>query len=292
MKRLAIGRDQRQLAMTVRRDVTKAGEMLQGRGDAGRLDAANRRPDELADLVRVVAERSDSDRRVRRIRRKIADGAVVDGHTERPQLEPHRPPNSFGECRIADRPEGHVPGERRRPIPQPDELATLLVGGDEDRQAGHRTSRTPRFAKPSAGGRGLDRRGERADLARVGDVRKTKEGHARRRRGRQPPGDIGRQLEPVEGKHQRPEDGVAHVAPLGGGVARVAVERRRSAHPLTAPAVTPPTIRFWISRKKTRTGNVNNVDAAIVPPQSVPKAVRNVASQTGSVKLAVSRIST
>src|SRR5207302_8114646 len=44
-------------------------------------------------------------------------------------------------------------------------------------------------------------------------------------------------------------------------------------HPRTAPWVRPKTIRRWTSRKKTTTGIAVSVDAAISPPQSVPRAV-------------------
>ena len=44
-------------------------------------------------------------------------------------------------------------------------------------------------------------------------------------------------------------------------------------HPRTAPWVRPKAIRRWTSRKKTTTGIAVNVDAAISPPQSVPRAV-------------------
>src|SRR5258705_8439300 len=77
IERLAISREQRQLVVTVRGDVADAREVLQCRRDAGRLETANSRRDELAGGARVVAERSDPDRRVRRVRREVTDGAVV-----------------------------------------------------------------------------------------------------------------------------------------------------------------------------------------------------------------------
>src|SRR5207244_3873600 len=54
------------------------------------------------------------------------------------------------------------------------------------------------------------------------------------------------------------------------------------AHPLTAPADRPPVIRPCTRRKNTTTGIAKMVEPAIRPPQSVPCAVLNVPSQTGS----------
>ncbi len=44
------------------------------------------------------------------------------------------------------------------------------------------------------------------------------------------------------------------------------------AHPFTAPAIRPLVMRRWTMRKKTSTGIVNRVEAAMIDPQStVPR---------------------
>lgn len=55
-------------------------------------------------------------------------------------------------------------------------------------------------------------------------------------------------------------------------------------HPFTAPAIIPEDTRRWSTRKTSRTGSMNNVAAAMVAPQSVPKTLPNPDSQIGSVR--------
>ncbi len=53
------------------------------------------------------------------------------------------------------------------------------------------------------------------------------------------------------------------------GQGRVRARLQRG-HPFTAPATRPARRRRWTSRKKTKTGIVNSVEAAMIAPQSAP----------------------
>ena len=100
--------------------------------------------------------------------------------------------DALGQVRVAGRAEGHVAGERRRSVAEAEQLAGLLVGGDEDRERGTR-------------GRCLDGRRQRADLAGRVDVRVAEERDPRRGLGRQSRPDVSGERQPVEREHQRPE---------------------------------------------------------------------------------------
>ena len=108
-------------------------------------------------------------------------------------------------------------------------------------------------------GRGAQPGGQRAHLVRSRDVLAEQ-------------GDAGqaaaeRVEDPARGRgagERRDEDGVGQP-----GQHRVrGPDRRVLAHPFTAPATRPLTIRRWTMRKKTITGMVNRVEAAMMPPQS------------------------
>src|SRR6266700_1357403 len=85
---------------------------------------------------------------------------------------------------------------------------------------------------------------------------------------------------------------VTRRAPRDGAPGPSVTLRAVPAQPLTAPAVRPETSRRWTIRKNTTTGRVNRLEAAIVPPQSVPKTVWKVLSQIGRVYRVASRIIT
>ncbi len=154
------------------------------------------------------------------------------------------------------------------PVANELELAALLVAADDER----RVRRGPRR---------LERGAQLPDLLGRGHVSSPEErdpGSSAFPDGGQ---DLGPGREPVERAQE------ANAGQRVGECAGVVGSERRSGglgrHPFTAPAVSPPTILFWTIRKNSRTGSVNRVEAAIVAPQSVPKLVRNEASQTGSV---------
>ena len=102
------------------------------------LSHAGREP---RDLGRIVAERPDAQGGVRRIGRDIEHRGVIHVHADRPQLEPDGPADPLREVRVARRPDRHragkpgpvVRGPRARPEGQ--QLAALLIGRDEDREA-------------------------------------------------------------------------------------------------------------------------------------------------------------
>ena len=204
----------RQLVVGVDGDVAEPGEVLARRGDTGRVEPANERRPETPDLDRIVAERADADGRVRRVGRDVEDRRVGEAHAHRPQLGADRPTDTPSEIRVPDRAEGHVAGERRRAVAEGHELATLLVGRDEERWG-------LRIPSPR---RRLEGVGELAHLARRGDVGEPEEGDPRGRLAGQPVGHPGGQPLALEGDHESPEDGARMSRCASGG------------HPFTAPA--------------------------------------------------------
>ena len=117
---------------------------------------------------------------IRRVRRDVEHRRVVDVDADRAQLQPDRPADPLREPRVARRADRHRAGERSSstpPSPEGQELAALLVGRDEDREAVAPVSRPCRRLEPAR---------EPADLARRTDVVRPEEGEARDRRGGQP----------------------------------------------------------------------------------------------------------
>ena len=118
-----------------------AREVLARAGHARGLEAGEPRRGESRDLGGIVAERADAQRRVRRVRRDVEDRRVVDVHADRAELAPDRPPDALRQARVAGRADGHRAGERGPVVatagsrPERQQLAALLVGRDEDREA-------------------------------------------------------------------------------------------------------------------------------------------------------------
>ena len=129
-------------------------------------------------------------------------------------------------------------------VGDPGDVAALLVDRD------HRVDLGRRGAQP---------RGQRAHLVRSRDVlaEERDAGQAAAERVEDPARGRG-------ARERRDEDGVGQ--PGQQGVR--GPDRRVLAHPFTAPATRPLTIRRWTMRKKTITGMVNRVEAAMMPPQS------------------------
>ncbi len=210
---LARGAHDRQRVMRVRVRVAQAREVLDRGGHAGSPQPAQERDAERRDTGRVVAERTDPDRRIRRRTGDVEDRGIdhVDAH--RASLEPDGLADPLGEGRVVGGPDGHVAGELGRAVAERLELAALLVGRDQ-----------PRPQRVGAPG-GLEGLGQLAEPARRPDVEVPEHGHPRDRRGVQALGHPGRQPVAVERHHHPAEDR------RGTGVGC-----RPGRHPLTAPA--------------------------------------------------------
>ena len=140
------------------------------------------------DGIRVGAEGARAEADVAGFDREVADRRVADGHAERAQLGRRRLRDRLGERRVPGRTERHRAGEARRLVPEPDELAALLVRRDEERQpvGSRRRGATP-SARRAARRRGRSRAGRR--------WRRAPRRHAIRRRsqaGGVGPGNAGR----------------------------------------------------------------------------------------------------
>ena len=107
-------------------------EVLRRCGHAGRLEATDHRRPMTADRPRVVAERADPERRVLPLGSEIDGRGVDDVDTHRPSLAPDRRTDPLGQGFVVDRTERHVAGELGRLGTKGVELATLLVGRDEE----------------------------------------------------------------------------------------------------------------------------------------------------------------
>ena len=197
----------------IRGRVAGAREVLDRRGHAVVLQAADGRRRELPDGVGVVAEAADPERGIGRIVGHVAHRRVVHVDAEGPQLAGHGAGDALGELLVAGRTERHRAGERRRPVPQAEQLAALLVGGDEHRRRAGRPCR-------------LDRGGEPADLGRIHDVVGTEERHPGNAPLADSPRRCRRQLRADEADHEP-----------------------RQRHDLTEPARIPRTNALWSARK-------------------------------------------
>ena len=244
-----------------------AREVLEDGHDAGLLQAARHRGGERADERRVRPERPRAERRCRLRIEEVADGGEHERRAHRRRLVADCAADAPRESRRAGRPEREVAGPGGGTVADGLELAAFLVEPDHER-----------WGRRGAGG--LEPGGQLAHLGRRADIARPEQRHPgrpslpdrgqdARRRFRA----LERPQEPDPGQVERPLAPERRIGP--------ALGPRR--HPFTDPAVRPPTMRRWTMRKKTRTGSVKRVDAAIVAPQSVPKLVRNEPSQTGSV---------
>jgi hypothetical protein len=221
--------DHTQRVMRVLVHGPEAREVLDRGGHPGRLEAADHRRPMPGDGGRVVPERADAHRHVAGLGCEVEDRGVDDVDAQRPSLAADRGPDPLGQAFVVDRPERHVPGELRRLGAEGIELATLLVGGDEEgavgavagrrsapgRRARHgrraTTSRRPSHARP------LHCLGQLPNLRRPHDVDRHEQRDARGRRLRQTLREPTRDPLAFEGEHHPFED------PIVG-------------HPLTAPA--------------------------------------------------------
>ena len=204
---------QRQLVVRIRCGVAGAREVLRRRGHALTLQAADRGRREPSDGLGVVAEAADPERRIGRVVGDVAHRRVVHVDAEGPHLACRRAGDALGQRVVAGRAERHRARERRRPIAQADQLAALLVGGDQQRWGSGRPCP-------------LDRSGEPADLGRIDDVVDAEERHPGDAEVVDPPCRRRRQFRAGEGDHEP-----------------------RQRHDLTEPARIPRTNARWRSRK-------------------------------------------
>ena len=191
---LARAADHRHAVMRVDGRLAQAREVLDPRRHARSLQATDHRRPQSPDLGRVIPERADPERRVDRVGRDVHDRGIDDVDTHGPCLAPDRLAHPFREVRIADGAQRHVPSERRRAVTEGQELAALLVGGDEHR--GGRGSRSGRDPAGRRHPRSLERLGQLAQLPRRPHVEVPEHRHARRRRLGQPLRDPRRAVTP------------------------------------------------------------------------------------------------
>ncbi len=156
---------QRQLVVRIRGRVAGAREVLGRRGHAVVLQAADGRRREPPDGLRIVAEAADPERRIGRIVGHVAHRRVVHVDAEGTQLARRRAGDALGQLFVAGRAESHRARELRRPVAQADQLAALLVGGNQQRRCSGRPCL-------------LDGGGQPADLGRIDDVVDAEERHA------------------------------------------------------------------------------------------------------------------
>ena len=150
-------RHQRQRVVRISCRVAGAREVLDGRGHAVALQAADGRRREPSDRLGIVAEAADPERRIGRVVGHVAHRRVVHVDAEGTQLAGRRAGDALGQLLVAGRAERHRARELRRPVAQADQLAALLVGGDQQRWCAGRACR-------------LDGVGQPADLGRIDDV--------------------------------------------------------------------------------------------------------------------------
>jgi hypothetical protein len=192
-------RDRGATVMRIRCGFPATRSVLDRGSHPGRLQSAHHRRPVPGHDCRVIGERPDAERRVQRIGCHVQDRRVDDVDAHRPRFESYRAPDPLGQVDIIDRPERHVPGERRRPVTEGDELAALLVGGDQERAGTGASFR-----------RALQGRGQLANLARRAHVQVAKQRDPRGRRGAKPLGYPRRHLRTLEREHHPPEDRVRH----------------------------------------------------------------------------------
>ena len=151
--------------MGVHGALAHAREVLDGRRDAGRLQAADERRRQLADGRRVITEQADSQRRVLRAGRQVTGRRVIDVDTHGVHLDTHRARHALGKGRVSGGTMRHGAGEGCRSVAQAVQLATFLVDGYQQRP--------PRLRRG-----GLDLRRQLPDLAWRFHVYGSKEAHS------------------------------------------------------------------------------------------------------------------
>ena len=189
--------------------------VLHGGRDAGRLEAADHGRPVPRDERRVVAERPDPERRVRRVRRDVEHRGVDDVDAHRPRLGPDRTPDSLGQALRHRR--RRAPCCRRTASSRPRDAMNCppsWSAADEERRGRDAGRPANRHAPPPA-------RASRQlpDLPRRPHVVVPEQRHAGHRPTSQPTRPRLRQHLPLEREHHPRQD---RAAGLG-------------AHPLTAP---------------------------------------------------------
>ena len=175
----------RQPVVRVGERLAQSREVLDGGGRAGVAEATHGRGGERGDRGRVVAERPDTHGGVAGVGGEVADRRVRDVDAHRQQLGGGRVGDALGEVRVAGRAQRHRPGERGRPVAQRDQLAALLVRGDQQRS---------RVA--AVGVRALGRVDQLPDLGRGRHVEVVEQGQPRRGGSRRRRSDAGASRSP------------------------------------------------------------------------------------------------
>ena len=221
------------------------GEVLGARGHARALQADHRGGGVPGHQAGVRAEGPGADGRAVRRAEHVGARREVEVDPQGGQVGADRPVHRPGQDGVVHRAERGVARVRAAVgVRDPGDVAALLVDRD------HRVDPDSCGAKPGR---------QCAHLIRSRDVlaEERDPGQAAAERVEDPARGRG------AGK-RRDEDGVGQ--PDQQGVR--GPDRRVLAHPFTAPATRPLTIRRWTMRKKTITGMVNRVEAAMMPPQS------------------------
>ena len=192
---LAVVVEHGKLIVRIDHRVPLAGEVLGRRCHPFRLEPTHHRRRQLAHPSRVVAEGADAERWVVGMRGQIANRGVVDRDPECSQLTTHRLSHRLGEFDVIDSTQSHVPRKGGGGRPGAEQLAPLVVGGDQQWEVG--------------AGRLLQCGGEERRLRHRAHVAVAEEGDTRpvREHVRQPSWN----LDTFEGGHERPLG--AHFSP-------------------------------------------------------------------------------
>src|SRR5213594_3696008 len=113
--------------------VSVTGEMLAAGNDTRPLQPVRDGNTETGDGARMRSERTVADHRVLRIRRDVEHWREVDVDSDAPQLLAHRDPLPIREVRRARLAHDRRRRELREGLTEPQDAATLVVDGDEDR---------------------------------------------------------------------------------------------------------------------------------------------------------------
>ncbi len=225
-------------------------EVLGAGRDAGLLEARDPGSRVGGDPLRCRPKRPHPDDGIDGIAVDVGVRGQVEVDTGSGELRAHRPRDRAGELDVVYGSEREVPRVRAAcGSLQARDVAALLVDRDDESWI-----------------LGVQARRERRQLSRRFDVARI-EAHAT-----QPGGGA-------------PQDPVGWIRADEAGQQAAVGHAFDGAHdqPLTAPAVSPPAMRRWTSRKNTTTGMLVKVAPAMSPPQSVPCCVVKDASQMVSV---------
>ena len=178
-------------------------EVLDRCGHTGRLEPAHHRRPVPGDRRRIAAERADPEGRIRRLGRQVERGRVDEVDAHRARLAPDRGADPLGQGLVIGRAERHVAGELGRLGTERDELAALLIRGDEQR-AGR-----GRGPIPGPGTGRLEGLGQRPDLVGPQHVDRHEQGDAGDRRIPDAALHPVRQPVALEGEHHALQDAIA-----------------------------------------------------------------------------------